>query len=607
MSNPQKPVREYDYVAFQQEQQGISSFPGTQISNDFDNLINSVDESIDALAQVRRNDGALVNGVVTPDALSDATRALITGEGATGPTGPIGPTGVGASGPSGATGPAGATGPSGATGVGATGATGPIGATGPAGGPTGPTGPAGATGATGPAGGPTGATGITGATGPIGATGPTGPAGTGATGPTGVIGATGATGPSGTLANGSVTDIKVATPGTAASGIDIAKLRYQHSAANAVTRFAIARLRDSMHLSDFGLLGVSNTQDTTILTNAIAALAAGGELILPPGKFFAESQITLTGTVRKGITIRGAGKDATELVWANNTNGLVISLVNEQVINMSDIAFKSAVAMTGLNAALSISGAGTSGSSMSSNLSRLAFTGSGAFPYTTGFAVGMNLNSLSFVSLDDIDVFGGTYKPAIGIHMYGGVGHIPIVADISKCRFVNPDIGILYDNYQQGVTINQCNFVGGEVGITVPPNAVSTGLAQLVVSNSQFNTTLNQINIQTSIVGVWISNSYFVVPPDQIGVNVNLARYCHVHHNTFFNPTGVKGGKGVNVTANTSGYPSNIIGNLYGSLDFGNVFQAGANNWNVQSNSYTNVTTPNYNVGAGNTIGGGSA
>ncbi|MFD1982591.1 hypothetical protein ACFSOZ_07850 [Mesorhizobium newzealandense] len=565
MANPEVPVIDYSYTGFQQEQQGFP-FPGGQLDNDLHKLATSDGAIIDALKDVRRSDGALPNQKVTVDSLSPSVLALLRGEGATGPTGPIGPTGVGATGP--------------------TGATGPIGATGPAGGPTGPTGP-------------------TGSTGPAGASGaPGGP--TGSTGPIGSTGATGPTGPAGTLTDGSVTDAKVATPGTAASGIDIAKLRYKHSAANTVTRFAIARLRDSMHLSDFGLLGVSNTNDTTILTNAIAALASGGELILPAGKFYAESALSLTCVTRKGVTIRGAGKDATELVWVNNTQGLSISLVNEQVIDMSDISFKSAVAMTGTKTALTVNAAGTSGSSMSSSFRRLSFTGSGAYPYTTGFVYGMNLFGLSFVSLDDIDVFGGSYSPR-GVIIQGDASHVPIVADLSKCRFIGCDIGFTYGAWLQGVTINQCNFTGGNIGVSLPAAFSSTGTAQLMVSNSQFNTNFNQIDCLANIVGVWVSNNYFVVPPTHIGVSIDAARYCSIIGNTFFNPTGTKGNIGVNVNANTSGFPSNITGNIYASLNYGNALQAGSNNWNVQSNSYSNVTTPNVNIGTGNTIGGGSA
>jgi hypothetical protein len=196
MPYPDKPVIDFSYQYY---------LPyGTQLDNDLAELVRGIDDTIDALADVRRSDGALVNGVVTPDALSAATRALITGEGATGPTGPSGPAGVGATG---ATGPSGAAGPAGAAGV--AGPTGITGATGPAG-ATGPTGVVGATGVTGNAGptGPTGVAGLTGATGPTGVTGPTGAGATGATGP---VGATGATGPTGISVTGA-TGATGATP-----------------------------------------------------------------------------------------------------------------------------------------------------------------------------------------------------------------------------------------------------------------------------------------------------------------------------------------------------------------------------------------------------------
>ena len=183
MPDPVKPELDYSYTGYQQEQQGVSNFPGTFMDNDLAELKRGVDDTIDALKDVRRSDGALKNQIVTPDSLHPSVTALIGGIGASGPTGPTGPTGpagVGASGATGPTGPSGATGP---TGAGVTGATGPTG-------PTGSTGPAGATGPTG-----AGATGATGPTGPVGATGPTGPAGpTGATGPIGQTGPTGAAG-----------------------------------------------------------------------------------------------------------------------------------------------------------------------------------------------------------------------------------------------------------------------------------------------------------------------------------------------------------------------------------------------------------------------------
>lgn len=177
MPNPEKPIIDFSYQYY---------LPyGTQLDNDLAKLNHGIDDTIDALADVRRSDGALPNGKVTVDSLSDPVKDMMKGQGATGPTGPSGPTGpagVGATGPTGSAGATGATGPAGATGV--AGATGPGGATGVAG-------SAGATGATGP----------TGVTGPAGATGPTGAAST-VPGPTGSTGPAGATGPTGVAGAG---------------------------------------------------------------------------------------------------------------------------------------------------------------------------------------------------------------------------------------------------------------------------------------------------------------------------------------------------------------------------------------------------------------------
>lgn len=69
MPNPEKPVIAYSYTGFQASL-GDGSFPGTQIDADFAELVTSVDQTIDALGDVRRSDGALRNGIVTPESLS---------------------------------------------------------------------------------------------------------------------------------------------------------------------------------------------------------------------------------------------------------------------------------------------------------------------------------------------------------------------------------------------------------------------------------------------------------------------------------------------------------------------------------------------------------
>jgi hypothetical protein len=60
----------YSYTGFQQAQQGISAFPGTQIDADFAGLYGSVSSLALFVTGVLRSDGALNNGVVTYDSLA---------------------------------------------------------------------------------------------------------------------------------------------------------------------------------------------------------------------------------------------------------------------------------------------------------------------------------------------------------------------------------------------------------------------------------------------------------------------------------------------------------------------------------------------------------
>lgn len=74
MANPTKPTIETDYSAWQAEQQ-TTPFPGTQLDTDLIEMKRGVDDTIDALASVRREDGKIQNGAVDNDSL-DASVVL---------------------------------------------------------------------------------------------------------------------------------------------------------------------------------------------------------------------------------------------------------------------------------------------------------------------------------------------------------------------------------------------------------------------------------------------------------------------------------------------------------------------------------------------------
>lgn len=71
MADPTKFVPGFDYSDFEQSNPTLPK-PGAQLDNDFANIKQTTDQTIDALKQIRRSDGALKNGIVTPDSLSAA-------------------------------------------------------------------------------------------------------------------------------------------------------------------------------------------------------------------------------------------------------------------------------------------------------------------------------------------------------------------------------------------------------------------------------------------------------------------------------------------------------------------------------------------------------
>lgn len=76
MANPTRYVPGYSYTDYQ-ESNPDDPLPGPQVDNDFANLKITTDETVDALSDVRRSDGALKNDIVTIDSLSDAVKALL--------------------------------------------------------------------------------------------------------------------------------------------------------------------------------------------------------------------------------------------------------------------------------------------------------------------------------------------------------------------------------------------------------------------------------------------------------------------------------------------------------------------------------------------------
>ncbi|MCH4543141.1 hypothetical protein [Ochrobactrum sp. A-1] len=71
MADPTKYTPTYNFTAFQ-TQAPTSPMPAPRLDEQFDNISQSVNQTVDALGDIRRSDGRLRNGIVTPESLSSA-------------------------------------------------------------------------------------------------------------------------------------------------------------------------------------------------------------------------------------------------------------------------------------------------------------------------------------------------------------------------------------------------------------------------------------------------------------------------------------------------------------------------------------------------------
>lgn len=71
MADPTKFTPGYSFTDWQTSNP-TKPLPGNKVDQDMANLETSIDEIVDAIKDVRRSDGKLKNGIVTPDSLSPA-------------------------------------------------------------------------------------------------------------------------------------------------------------------------------------------------------------------------------------------------------------------------------------------------------------------------------------------------------------------------------------------------------------------------------------------------------------------------------------------------------------------------------------------------------
>lgn len=140
--------------------------------------------------------------------------------------------------------------------------------------------------------------------------------------------------------DGSVSDVKVATPVTASDAIASTKIKFVASGSS-FARFIQDKARDVVSICDFGAVGDNSTDCRAAIQAAHDALgASGGALYVPRGVFRVSGAVNITNP----ITLYGDG-EASRLRTTSATANILTT--SAQRVGIKGLNFDSAVTRTG--------------------------------------------------------------------------------------------------------------------------------------------------------------------------------------------------------------------------------------------------------------------
>jgi hypothetical protein len=366
-----------------------------------------------------------------------------------------------------------------------------------------------------------------------------------------------------------------------------------------------------LEMDHFGADPTGRTFSDRAWNAAVAAVGSENSCFqFGAGNFKFSEAASITLVQGQAIKIVGAGKEVTRITWPSG-GGILLKRNVQSTFTIQDLSLLAGEPGAGdAIGVVDVSSNKCAGGLVASAVLNVSMRGADGIGQTDYWNAGIAASDLNLLNVFNVDIFGeSTNSKANGILYEGNsaASCLAVVNNVMSSYFQSLANGYIMGDSAQGVTISQSNFNSSAVGVSTQSGAQL--LDQLTISNSQFNTTNAQIAIVSTMDSMIITGNLFFVPPNQAGLDIAVGCFGCIISNNFFTTTGSTGGWGVfDNGSNGLGFNGGTItGNVYTNLVFGNQF-TNAIGWNVQSNTYQTVATPN-DVSGGCTsctIGGGT-
>ena len=313
---------------------------------------------------------------------------------------------------------------------------------------------------------------------------PCDPTGDGWRGPPGPPGPAGAPGPAGGLSGGTMTGP-----------------RYWTSTGTTTSRAAQDRTAAVISLRDFGAKFDGVTDDLpawTALNARLAGMTTGGlRVLLPTGRSVLSAAVTIALAANVGLTIEGAGKDMSELVFTGATSGFTVTMNGDanhlrnpvagqqgNPLTLRGFAIKQGNASGGAfnGTALTINGNGVMGRAPATvKFSDMRFNGT-ANGYSWARAIVMN--AVNLPALDDIIILfaNSDHTAGHGVGLtYNGVSASVYATTLMLNNFTCTYgyAAVMLDPFVQGFTASGFNSIAQDYGI-YQTDVISTGAPELI-------------------------------------------------------------------------------------------------------------------------------